>query len=131
MESAEPMFLMAIRHHGANNEAAMDSLLPVVRSTLRTVDRIGYADASTLLICMLSISEQAAHERGTQICRSALAIGMASGNASKKPVTVGVTEVSAESNFGVAVSRAIELAIQGTEEGNEPVSVELQTAASP
>jgi diguanylate cyclase len=130
MESDEPMFVMAIRNHETGNEAAMKSLLPVLRSTLRTVDRIGYADPSTLLICMLSISEDAARERGTQICRSALAMAMASGSGATKPVTVGIIEALAGNNFGTTVSRAIGLAIQGLEDGNDAVCVEFQTAAS-
>ena len=79
---------------------------------------------------MLSFREDAARERGAQICRSAMAMGMASGSGCKTPVTVGVTEATAECNLGTTVSRAFELADQGLEEGKDPVSIEVQAASA-
>lgn len=56
---------MAIRNRNDGDESSMCSLLPIVRSPLRTVDRIGYVNASTLLVCMPSVGEEVAIERGT------------------------------------------------------------------
>ena len=78
LDSELSVFILAIRHHQPD-EAAMESLLPVVRSTLRAVDHLGYADASTLLVVMPSVEEATAMQFGAQICRSAATIGMAMG----------------------------------------------------
>ncbi len=131
MQSDFPIFVMAIRNHEGNNESVMKSLLPVVRSTLRSIDRIGYANASTLLICMLSVDKDTVKDRGAQICHSALAMDMASGKGSKKPVTVGIGQASSDEDFDSVVSRAIELANQGLQEGSEPVCMESTPAITP
>ena len=127
MQSDVPVFVMAIRNHQGDTEATMKSLLPVVRSTLRAVDRIGYADASTLLICMLSVEQSAAKERGMQICRSAQALDLASGNGCKKPVTVGIARAMGGETFDLVVSRAIDLAMQATQDDCDPVCIETSS----
>jgi diguanylate cyclase len=123
-----PVFVMAIRHHAAD-EAAMKSLLPVVRSTLRSVDRIGYLDESTLLVCMLSAGEEKAHERGMQICRSTMAMGKATGVNANNLVTIGIAHAVEDDPFEEVVTRAIDLAQQGWET-DEPVCLQSATAAS-
>ena len=73
---------------------------------------------------MLSVGEDSASKRGTQICKSALAMGMASGKASKKPVTVGVAQAASDESFDTLVARAIGLAQDGLDEENGPVCME-------
>ncbi len=124
------MFMMAIRTSGTADESSMNSLLPVVRSTMRTVDRIGYADPSTLLVCLLSVGQEMVSERGAQICRAARAMGMAAGAGSNSPVTVGIARAADDDDFDSLVSRAIELAQQGLGQANEPVCVEQPAIAS-
>lgn len=122
--------VMAIRNHDSMNEASINSLLPVVRSTLRSVDRIGYANASTLLICMQGVNEEIARERGTQICRSAATIGMATGGGCERPVSVGIASAGSDDDLNTAVQRAIALANEATDNENAPVRVEPLQALS-
>jgi len=129
IKSDIPTYVMAIRNHD-DEEDSMASLLPVVRSRMRAVDKLGYADRSTLLVFMLSVGEETANNRGIEICESALEMGTASGRTSEKPVTIGIAQATSEENFDVIVSRAIDLAQDGLNEENEPVCIEKQTAES-
>jgi diguanylate cyclase len=130
MQSDMSVFVMAIRNHNTADESSISSLLPVVRSTLRTVDRIGYANSSTLLVCMPSVSEEVAFERGTQICRSAATIGMATGSDCKRPVTIGIAKANGDEKFDLAVRRAIGLADEGLDEENDAVCTESQQVSA-
>jgi len=130
LQSDVDVRVMVIRNHDSLNESSIDSLLPVVRSTLRSVDRIGYANASTLLICMPSVTEEIARDRGIQICRSAATIGMATGGGCERPVTVGIASADSDEGLDIAVKRAISLANEAKETEKEPVRVESENALS-
>jgi len=123
-----PTYLMAIRNHDSDGEASMASLLPVVRSRMRAVDKLGYADPSTLLVCMLSVGEESANNRGLEICESAQETGAAEGKKCKFPVTIGIAHATSDERFDTLVSRAINLAQDGLNEETGPVCMEQQTA---
>ena len=129
-QSNVAVFTMAIRSNTSQaSEATMRSLLQIVRATLRSVDRIGCSDASTLLICMPSVDEATARQRGEQICRSALSIGFQPDEECEHPITVGITQAIDSEDFGNVVSRATALADEGQSSENGPVCFN-ETAAS-
>ncbi len=116
---AMSMYVMSVRCNGSENKSEMRSLLQIVRATLRAVDRIGFEDDSTLLVCMPSIDESTACERGRQICRSADAIQL--GGDQPNTVTIGITSAGSHDDFAEVAQRASDLAEQAHEEGIEPV----------
>ena len=114
------MHLMAVACAPGLSNSAMRSLLQVVRAPLRSVDRMGAMDDSTLLICMPSADEKTAEDLGEQICRSAESIGIALDDQEGPPVTIGIAEANPNEDFKKVVSRAIEMAL---EKQPEPASV--------
>jgi diguanylate cyclase (GGDEF)-like protein len=128
-QSNVAVFMMAIRSNTSESEATMRSLLQIVRATLRSVDRIGCSDASTLLICMPSVDDATARQRGDQICRSALSIGFKPNDECEHPITVGITQAKESEDFGNVVSRAALLADEGQSGENGPVCFD-EVAAS-
>ena len=104
------MRIMAVACSPELGNSSMRSLLQVVRAPLRSVDRMGAIDDSTLLICMPSADEETTRALGEQICRSAETIGISSGNDGSSPVTVGLAEAKPNEDFQKVVSRAIEIA---------------------
>jgi hypothetical protein len=122
------IFLMAIRYSEISRDAALRSLLQIVRATMRSVDRIGCGEDSTLLISMPSMDESTARERGQMIYRSASAIGLGADASGCPSIRIGVAEVGCDEDFADAVSRTIELTRQQPEDGAMPVWVAGQTA---
>ncbi|MEM1068974.1 MAG: GGDEF domain-containing protein [Planctomycetota bacterium] len=113
------IFVMAIRFASPPSESTARSMLQIVRANLRSVDRVGYEDDSTVLICMPSVDENTAIAKGKQICRSASTILQASGKTSTRSVTVGVTESHTREDFSNVVSRVVSLANQCYELGED------------
>ena len=103
--------------HVTGNPAAgsMRTLLQIVRATLRSVDRIGADDASTLLVCMPGIDDETAQERVKQIHSSAesLQFGVASGTELPR-LEIVVFTVEAEETLDDAFKR-----IEATDKPNE------------
>ncbi len=124
------MYVMSVRHHGEPNKASMRSLLQIVRATMRSVDRIGCEDDSTLLVCMPSIDESTAQERGSQICRSADAIHLGAVASGRGIVTVGLAQAGPHDAFEAVVSRATELAEQPPVAGIPAVRLYSQTVTA-
>lgn len=114
------MHLLAVACAPGLGDSAMRSLLQVVRAPLRSVDRMGAMDDSTLLICMPSVDEKTAQDLGAQICRSVESIGIAIDGQEGSPVTIGIAEATPTEDFQKVVSRAIEIAF---EKQPEPVPV--------
>ncbi len=127
-QSTVSMFVMAIRCNKSASKASMRSLLQIVRATLRSVDRIGCNDDSTLLVCMPSIDGATAFERGKQICRSAQAIGLGKTGNQEQQIAIGIAEPGTNEEFSAAVSRAIRLSGQEPDDGTDPVCIEAQRA---
>ena len=122
---------MAIRFYEDCCDTSFQSLLQVVRSTLRGVDRLGIMDGSTLVIGMPSLDQEMAVQQARQICRGAEAVGLRWGEVGVRPFCIGIVSMQGEEPFRVAVSRAARLADQGAESYSEPVWVEqLHSAAS-
>ena len=121
--------VMAIRCHGEVAETTMRSLVQVARSTMRGVDRIGSMGPDTVLICMPSVDEEMAIERGRQICRSAEAIGLKWKGIGPRPVSIGIVQASASETFSAIVSRAIEFADQARDACLDPICIAQSEAA--
>ncbi len=127
MQSKTPgisMFVMSVRLGGQPDQATMRSLLQIVRATMRSVDRIGWEDESTLLVCMPSVDEETAQQRGQQICRSADAIRLGGGTQQPYQVTIGLMPADDEENFDEIVSCATRLALEAAEEGTTPIRLQ-------
>jgi diguanylate cyclase len=117
------LVVMAIRCHVNFDPATMRSLQRVARSTMRAVDRIGFADDSTLLICMPSVDDHMAVQRARQICRSAEAVGLKWKGIGSRPVGIGIVLADANETFSTIVSRAKEMADQAVNSFSEPICV--------
>ncbi len=122
------IFVMAIRFTSPPTQAMTRSLLKIVRATMRTVDRLGYRDDSTILICMPSVDATTALSRGKQICRSVSAVVQATGNSTGRSVTVGVTQAESQEDFSQVVSRAGVLAEQCHEQNQDCLCSEAEQA---
>ena len=120
-------FFMTIRCHNESNATTMRSLLQVVRATLRNVDRLGHQDASTLLVCMPSIDQETARERGQQICRSAGSIGLNNPEGEERAVSIGVAECVSGEEFDQAVDRSIQLTQQSRNPRRDAVMFDAET----
>lgn len=125
-QSSVTLFVMAIRCDEAASKSSMRSLLQIVRASLRSVDRLGCNDDSTLLVCMPSVDEATAFERGKQICRSTQAIGLANSDSQDDQISIGIAEAAPNEAFADAVSRAVSLSRQVPEDGMDPVYIEAQ-----
>ena len=82
-----------------------------VRMPLRSVDRIGAIDDSTLLVCMPSADAELARQRGEQICHSIASLGIKTLDDQVPPVRVGLAEASPGEDFNRIVSRALQEAV--------------------
>lgn len=123
-QSSVALFVMAIRCHESATKASMRSLLQIVRAALRSVDRIGCDDDQTLLVCMPSVDEATALDRGQQICRSARAIGLGKQAENGNQIAIGIADTRADEEFSDVVSRAVLLAQQASTDEENPVSVD-------
>jgi diguanylate cyclase len=115
------MVVMSVRCHGLPDKHCMQSLLQIVRATMRPVDRIGCEDDGTLLVCMPSIDELTAIARGRQICRSVEAVKLASKDGQRCEVTIGLAAAEGGERFERVAAHATELADRAHEEGIEPI----------
>ena len=77
---------------------------------IRSVDRIGAIDDSTLLVCMPSADAELARQRGEQICHSIASLGIKTLDDQVPPVRVGLAVASGE-DFNRIVSRALQEAV--------------------
>ena len=127
-QSSVPLFVMAIQCTSAANNGSMRSLLQIVRATLRSVDRIGRDDESTLLVCMPSVDATTACDRAHQICDSAEAIGLQSKDPGQRELSIGIAETHPNELYYAVVSRAAELARQAQLADTSCVSLEGQWA---
>ena len=123
-------FFMAIRCHTESNASAMRSLLQVVRATLRNVDRLGYQDQSTLLVCMPSVDQETAQARGEQICRSAGSIGLSNDEGEDRAISIGLAEIEAGEEFDQVVDRSLEMSNRGRDANSEAVVFDSEPAAT-
>ncbi len=115
--------VMAIRCDREVDESTRGSLLRVARSTMRSVDRIGSSDDSTLLICMPSVDDHMAVQRARQICRSAEAVGLNWKGFGPRPVGIGIVQVDPCETFLAIVSRATDVAEQAMGSVADPICV--------
>jgi diguanylate cyclase (GGDEF)-like protein len=120
-------FVMAIRCHIEADPSVMRSLLQATRATLRNVDRLGYQDQSTLLVCMPSVDQETARTRGEQIVCSAGSIGLGCKDGEDRTISIGVAEIEAGEHFDQAIGRSITMADQGRDPKCD--GVVLETAA--
>ncbi len=127
-QASVSIFVAALVCDPSIGNAAMRSLLQIVRATMRSVDRIGCDDDSTLLICMPSVDAATASDRSRQICRSAEAIGLGVKPSGEHQVSVGIAEAGPEEDFSGVVSRAIGLARNCRSSDSNPVCLEGQEA---
>ena len=118
------VFVMAIRFNSEASKTAMCSLLQIVRSTMRSIDRVGCDDESTLLLYLPSVDEETTMERAMQICRAAEAIRLGELAWSQtNQVCIGITQANADETFDDVVSRAIDVAVQAQQEGVDPIRI--------
>ncbi len=120
------MYVMSVHRGGHPGKTAMRSLLQIVRATMRSIDRIGCSNDSTLLVCMPSIDEATAFERGCQICRSADAIQLGGADAEECRVSVGLSKAETDDPFEEVVQRVTELSALAQSEKVQPVRVHGQ-----
>ena len=90
---------MSVRCHELPDKHCMQSLLQIVRATMRPVDRIGCEDDGTLLVCMPSIDEATAIARGRQICRSVEAVKLTREDGQRCEVTIGLAAAEPEAEI--------------------------------
>lgn len=95
--------LMAVRCGEGVAATSIKSLLPIIRSNLRNVDRLGAQDERTLLICLPSIDEDAALQRGDLIRKAAVPIGFNGDDA----LQLGVVQAAEDETFTDLVGRVI------------------------
>ena len=75
-QEAVSVHLMVVMCAPGLLNSSIRSILQVVRMPLRSVDRIGAIDDSTLLVCMPSADAEFARQRGEQICHSIASLGI-------------------------------------------------------
>jgi diguanylate cyclase (GGDEF)-like protein len=71
-----PSQLMAVTLSGTPGASTMRSLLQLVRAAMRSNDRIGCLDHSTLLVCLPECAPAEAMHRAEQICSAAASVGV-------------------------------------------------------
>ncbi|TWT52729.1 putative diguanylate cyclase YdaM [Rubripirellula amarantea] len=120
-QTSASMSIMAISCNGPANSTTMRSLVQIVRATLRSVDRLGYENDSTLLVCMPSVDPSTAQARGLQICRSAGAVGIKQTDTGENMVSVGIAPAAEESDFEEIVRAAMDMSVRGRVPGMRPV----------
>jgi diguanylate cyclase len=96
--------IMAIRCDSKAEAAKLKALLPIVRTNLRNVDRLGAYDANTLLVCLPSIDDAAARDRGIQIRQAANAVGFKDNLA----LAMNVAQAGKDESFEQIVDRVIQ-----------------------
>ena len=127
-QTSVSLYLMAIRCHCELRTAKARSLLQVVRATLRNVDKLGYEDSTTLLICMPSVDHETACARAHQICRSISAIGLdgsSQGSAeSRSLVSIGIVAADEDTRFDRLADRVVSVSDEARDELEAPVLFE-------
>ena len=121
-ESVSVHLMVVMCAPGLGN-SSIRSILQVVRMPLRSVDRIGAIDDSTLLVCMPSADAELARQRGGQICHSIMSLGIKTMDDQVDPVRVGLAEATPGEDFNRIVSRALQEAVtqgDGTESTETP-----------
>ena len=121
-ESVSVHLMVVMCAPGLGN-SSIRSILQVVRMPLRSVDRIGAIDDSTLLVCMPSADAELARQRGGQICHSIMSLGIKTLDDQVDPVRVGLAEATPGEDFNRIVSRALQEAVSqgdGTEATETP-----------
>ena len=122
-ESVSVHLMVVMCAPGLGN-SSIRSILQVVRMPLRSVDRIGAIDDSTLLVCMPSADAELACQRGGQICHSIMSLGIKTFDDQVAPVRVGLAEATVGEEFNRIVSRALQEAVSqgdGTESAESSV----------
>ncbi|MDB4749885.1 GGDEF domain-containing protein [Rubripirellula sp.] len=122
-ESVSVHLMVVMCAPGLGN-SSIRSILQVVRMPLRSVDRIGAIDDSTLLVCMPSADAELARQRGGQICHSIMSLGIKTLDDQVAPVRVGLAEATVGEEFNRIVSRALQEAVSqgdGTESAESSV----------
>ncbi len=71
-----PSQLMAVTLSGTPGASTMRSLLQLVRAAMRSHDRIGCLNHSTLLVCLPECDPAEAMHRAEQICSAAASVGV-------------------------------------------------------
>ena len=110
-ESVSVHLMVVMCAPGLGN-SSIRSILQVVRMPLRSVDRIGAIDESTLLVCMPSADAELARQRGGQICHSIMSLGIKTPDDQVDSVRVGLAEAKAGEGFNETVSRALQEAVR-------------------
>ena len=118
-ESVSVHLMVVMCAPGLGN-SSIRSILQVVRMPLRSVDRIGAIDDSTLLICMPSADADVARQRGDQICHSVTSLGIKSADDQVPPVRVGLAEAAVGEEFDRIVSRSLQAAISQSNDEESP-----------
>ena len=117
------LFVMVVRADGVDaSSSAYDDVLTVVRASTRSVDRIGRLKCGSLVICMPSIDEAAAVERGHRI-RSAVARFPAGTSGDATTVSIGLTRVGVSERYESIVARAGAAAAAAAEAGGNRLSL--------
>ncbi len=98
--TARPDRLMAVTLSGHPGGATMRSLLQLVRAAMRSQDRIGCLNHSTLLICMPECDSEESRRRAEQICSAAGSIGVPLASTQKanqgERLSIGIMELASE-----------------------------------
>ncbi|MCH1439025.1 MAG: hypothetical protein L7W43_05190 [Rubripirellula sp.] len=75
---------------------------------VRSVDRLGAIDDTTLLVCMPNVSAGLARQRCGQICQVITSLGIKASDDQVHPVRVGLAEAHQGEDFNGIVSRALQ-----------------------
>ena len=87
--------LIMLRCSSSTPLQRLKSLLPIVRSNLRNVDKLGYYDDQTLMVLLPSVNQSAAELRGAEMISAAESLGLTG----ETSVRMGVANVEPGETF--------------------------------
>ena len=123
-----PLFVMAVRFNGDPTSLNMRSILQLIRAGSRDVDRIGFENERTLIICVPNADASAVVERAHQICSAAKTMGLgANPSTPDDPISVGIAPVDTNDKFADITKRCVQAAWDAIGESGKPVRL-IETA---
>lgn len=117
------MQVLAIRYNAKPSNSAMRSLLQIVRAGSRSVEQLGTANETTLLLCMPNADEALAITRGEQIVKAIESVQQRNSDVNGKILGIGVSEARDGDVYEEVVNRVSEAAVSACGDGVKSVLV--------
>ncbi|MDG2223030.1 MAG: diguanylate cyclase [Rubripirellula sp.] len=118
MHAKTPIFVSAICFKDSPDSTQRRLMTRILRAEMRCIDRLGNHGDSIFLLCMPSVSPEAAQDRAKRILRSARDPFRTPKAKHSLEITIGVTPSNSHEEFCEVVDRAIGLAEQADEHKN-------------